>query len=528
MRDFQSPGRSTLHALNGMAATSHPLATLGAVDMLRAGGTAADAAVAAAALLAVVEPHATGIGGDAFALYSPGGGDEILAYNGSGAAPLLASADWYLERGFKAIPLTGPHSVTVPGAVDLWAMLLERHGRKGIDAALQPAIRAAEEGYVVAPRVAWDWARNREKLRKGVNAAKYFLFDGAAPAVGTVVRQPALARTLRTIAAKGRDAFYFGEIAEDIVATLRGAGGLHTAEDLQRHRTEIVAAVSTHYRDYQVWQCPPNSPGVTMLMMLNVLGGFNLSRYAPLSVERLHLQAEASRHAYLAREQHVGDPRFAAVDVETLLSAEFASTTRNKIRLDRLSELPPAAAPMHPSTVYLCVVDRDRNVCSFVNSLAHAFGSAVATAKSGILLQNRGAGFRIEAGHPNCIAPGKRPLHTLIAALITKDGRVVMPFGVMGGQFQSIGQVHVLTNILDYGMDVQSAIDLPRGFHHEGVYRLESGVPTATMAGLERLGHAVVRSEEPLGGGQAIRIDWEKGALIGGSDPRKDGCALGY
>ena len=528
MRDFQSPGRSTLHALNGMAATSHPLATLGAIDMLRAGGTAADAAVAAAALLAVVEPHATGIGGDAFALYSPGGGDEILAYNGSGAAPLLASADWYLERGFKAIPLTGPHSVTVPGAVDLWAMLLERHGRKGIDAALQPAIRAAEEGYVVAPRVAWDWARNREKLRKGVNAAKYFLFDGAAPAVGTVVRQPALARTLRTIAAKGRDAFYFGEIAEDIVATLRGAGGLHTAEDLQQHRTEIVAAVSTHYRDHQVWQCPPNSPGVTMLMMLNVLGGFNLSRYAPLSVERLHLQAEASRHAYLAREQHVGDPRFAAVDVETLLSAEFASTTRNKIRLDRLSELPPAAAPMHPSTVYLCVVDRDRNVCSFVNSLAHAFGSAVATARSGILLQNRGAGFRIEAGHPNCIAPGKRPLHTLIAALITKDGRVVMPFGVMGGQFQSIGQVHVLTNILDYGMDVQSALDLPRGFHHEGVYRLESGVPTATMAGLERLGHAVVRSEEPLGGGQAIRIDWEKGALIGGSDPRKDGCALGY
>jgi gamma-glutamyltranspeptidase len=300
MRDFQAPGRSTVHALNGMAATSHPLATLAAVDMLRAGGTAADAAVTAAALLGVVEPHATGIGGDAFALYSPGGGDNVIAYNGSGAAPLQASADWYLQRGIKAIPLTGAHSVTVPGAVDLWATLLERHGCKGIDAALQPAIRAAEDGFVVSPRTAWDWARNREKLRNGINVARYFLFDGEAPAVGTVIRQPALASTLLTIAAKGRDGFYLGEIAEDIVTTLHDAGGLHTAEDLQRHRTDIAAAISTHYRYHQVWQCPPNSPGVTMLIMLNVLSGFDLPRYAPLSVERLHLQAEAARHAYLA------------------------------------------------------------------------------------------------------------------------------------------------------------------------------------------------------------------------------------
>jgi gamma-glutamyltranspeptidase/glutathione hydrolase len=528
MRDFQLPGRSTVHALNGMAATSHPMATLAAIDMLRAGGTAADAAVTAAALLGVVEPHATGVGGDAFALYSPGGGDKILAFNGSGSAPLQANADWYLEHGIAAIPLTGPHSVTVPGAVDLWTTLLERHGRKGIDAVLQPAIRAAEDGYVVASRVAWDWARNREKLRNGVNTQRYFLFDGEAPTAGTVVRQPALASALRTIAAKGRDSFYLGDIAEDIVATLRGAGGLHTADDFRHHRTEIAAAVSTNYRDHQIWQCPPNSPGLTMLIMLNVLGGFDLPLHSPLSVERFHLQAEASRHAFIARERHVGDPRFAAVDVETLLSAHFASAIRDKIRLDRVCELPPAAAPMHPSTVYLCVVDRDRNVCSFVNSIAHAFGSAVVAAKSGVLLQNRGAGFRIEPGHPNCIAPGKRPLHTLIAALVAKDGRVVVPFGVMGGQFQAVGQVHVLTNILDYGMDLQSALDLPRGFHYDGVYRIESGVPAATMSGLEQLGHVVARSEEPLGGGQAIRIDWDSGALVGGSDPRKDGCALGY
>jgi gamma-glutamyltranspeptidase/glutathione hydrolase len=528
MRDFQSPGRSTIHALNGMAATSHPLATLAAIDMLRAGGTAADAAVAAAALLGVVEPQATGIGGDAFALYNIGGGDQIIAYNGSGAAPKQASADWYVERGITAIPLTGPHSVTLPGAVDLWATLLQRHGRKGMDVVLQPAIRAAEHGYAVAPRVAWDWSRNREKLRNGVNSEKYFLFAGEAPGIGKVVCQPALASTLRVIASQGRDGFYTGKIAEDIVGTLQAAGGLHTLDDFQNYRTEITEAVSTSYRDHQVWQCPPNAPGVTMLIILNVLGGVQLSKYAPLGVERFHLQAEASRHAILVRERHVGDPRFAAVDVDMLLSPDLASEIRKQIRIDGVSALPPAASPMHPSTVYLCVVDRDRNVCSFVNSLAYAFGSAVVAAKSGILLQNRGAGFRIETGSPNCIAPGKRPLHTLLAALVSKNGRTVMPFGVMGGQFQPIGQVHVLANILDYGMDIQSAIDFPRGFHYDDIYWLESGVPATVASGLQRIGHVVARSEEPLGGAQAIWIDWDSGVLTGGSDPRKDGCALGY
>jgi len=528
MRDFQSPGRSTVHAVNGMAATSHPMATLAAIDMLRAGGTAADGAVAAAALLGVIEPQSTGIGGDAFALYSAYGGDQIVAYNGSGSAPMKASADWYLERGIKAIPLTGPHSVTVPGAVDMWARLLEQYGRKGIDTVLQPAIRAAEEGYVVAPRVAWDWERNREKLRNGVNADTYLLFGGDAPTIGTVMRQPALAETLRIIAAKGPRGFYSDAIAEDIAETLKVAGGLHTLDDFQNHRTEITPAIGTSYRNHEICQCPPNGTGVTMLMMLNVLGGFDLSRYPPLSVERFHLEAEASRHAFIARERYVGDPRFAAVDLATLLSANFASEIRDQIHLNRVCALPPSASPMHPSTIYLCVVDRDRNVCSFVNSIAYSFGSAVVAARSGVLLQNRGAGFRIEPGHPNCIAPGKRPLHTLLAALATKNGRVVMPFGVMGGQFQAVGQVHVLTNILDYGMDIQTALDLPRGFHYEGVYRIESGVSATVMAGLEQLGHFVARSEEPLGGGQAIWIDWDSGALTGGSDPRKDGCALGY
>ena len=528
MRDFESPGRSTVHSLNGMAATSHPMATLAAIDILRAGGTAADAAVTAAALLGVIEPQSTGIGGDAFALYSVGGTDRIFAYNGSGGAPKRASADWYLDHGMKAIPLTGPHAVTIPGAVDMWATLLERHGRKGLDAALQPAILAAQDGFVVAPRIALDWTHNRDKLRDGVNAGEYLLSNDDVPTIGSVVRLPALAATLRKIAASGRDGFYAGSIAEDIVDTLRNAGGLHTLDDFLDHRTEVVTPISTVYRGYQIWQCPPNGPGVAMLMMLNILEGFDLPVYAPLSVERLHLEAEASRQAFLVRERYVGDPKFVALDLDRLLSAEFAAEMRRQIRLDRVCELAPVAPPMHPSTIYLCVVDRDLNVCSFVNSIAYAFGSAIVSAKSGVLLQNRGAGFRIEPGHANCIAPGKRPLHTLLAGLATRNKHAIMPFGVMGGQFQAVGQVHVLSNIVDFGMDVQAAIDLARAFHYAGIYQLESGISNAAMMELERLGHVVARSEGPIGGGQAIWIDWGSGVLTGGSDPRKDGCALGY
>jgi len=528
LRDFQTPGRSTVHALNGMAATSHPLATLTAIERLKAGGTAADAAVAAAALLAVIEPQSTGIGGDCFVLYSPRGSDAIVAYNGSGQAPKAATADWYLERGMNAIPLTGAHSVTVPGAVDAWAKLLADHGRCGLDELLQPAITAAEGGYVVAPRIARDWHKNLEKLQAGINAPRYLLPGGSSPQAGDVIRQKELAETLRTIARHGRDGFYTGRVAEDIVETLRAGGGLHTVEDFAAHRTEVTTPLKTAYRSHDVWQCPPNGPGLTMLLMLNILEGFDLSKYAPLSIERMHLEAEAARFAYQARETYIGDPRFVKVDVDRLLSPAFAAEIRAKIRIDRMAELPIVRPPAHPSTIYLTVVDKDRNVCSFINSIAYAFGSAVVSNKTGVLLQNRGVGFRIEPGHPNCIAPGKRPLHTIIPSMVTRNKRAVMGFGVMGGQFQPVGQTHVVTNILDYGMDVQAAIDLPRGLHYEGVFQLESGIPEDVFRGLQALGHKVVRHPDPHGGGQAIWIDWDKGTLTGGSDPRKDGCALGY
>ncbi len=528
MRSFHLAGRSTVHARNAMVATSHPQAALCAIEILRAGGTAADAAIGASALLAVIEPQSTGLGGDCFALYQEKGTGRIVAYNGSGRAPKAADPRWYLERGIDAIPLTGPHAVTVPGAVDAWATILRDHGRFGLDRLLQPAIEAAEQGYVVAPRIAFDWTNWLEKLRGGTNTRRYLLPHGRPAAAGDVITQPELAQTLRVIADNGPAGFYTGAVAQDIVDTLRPLGGLHTMEDFAAHATETTAPIGTVYKGHDVWQCPPNGPGIAMLVMLNILSRFDLAQFGPLSVERFHLEAEAARIAYLMRDRYIGDPGHADVDVARILSRDFAGQHVDRIEMGRMLDLPAALPPNNPSTVYVTVVDEDRNACSFINSIAHAFGSGIVSEHTGVLLQNRGAGFRVQVGHPNCIAPGKRPLHTIIPSLVTRDGRAQMPFGVMGGHYQPVGQVHVLTSMIDYGMDVQEALDLPRAFHYENVYQLEDGIPADVAAGLRAIGHATAPVPSPLGGGQAILIDWDKGTLTGGSDPRKDGCALGY
>jgi gamma-glutamyltranspeptidase/glutathione hydrolase len=497
MRNFHLAGRSTVHAQNAMVATSHPLAALTAIEVMRAGGTAVDAAVAACALLGVIEPQSTGIGGDCFALIQPRGEGKITAYNGSGRAPMAAKAEWYLERKIHAVPLTSAHAVSIPGAVDAWQTILRDHGKFGLDTLLQPAIKAAEEGYVVAPRIAFEWKNQFDKLKKGTNTERYLLPHGKAAVAGDVIHQPELGKTLRAIAKGGRDAFYTGAIAQDMVETLRGIGGLHTLEDFATHTTETTSPIGTMYKGLDVWQCPPNGPGITMLVMLNILSRFDLTKFPSLSVERFHLEAEAARIAYMMREEHVGDPAQVKVDLAKILAGEFADEHIAKIRMDRLLDLPNVAPPMNPSTVYITVVDKDRNTCSFINSIAHAFGSAIVSNKSGVLL-------------------------------VTKNGRATMPFGVMGGQYQPVGQAHVLTNIVDYGCDVQEAIDMPRGLHYEGVYQLEDGVPAAIVEGLKKIGHKTTSLVSPLGGGQAIWIDWDKGTLTGGSDPRKDGCALGY
>ena len=531
MRDFQSPGRSPAHAVHAMAATSHPLATLTALDVLGRGGNAIDAAVAAVAVLGVVEPHMTGIGGDCFALYAPGGGDKVLAFNGSGCAPAAAECGWFTERGIAAIDSQSPHAVTIPGAVDGWAQLVADHGSKGLDELLQPAIALAEEGYPVHARVAWDWRRHADRVRRDPTAVRTYLPDGKPPEPGSLHRQPQLAETLRIIARDGRDGFYQGPVAEDIVAYLNGLGGLHTLEDFARMKGEYVEPIRIAYRGFEVLECPPNGQGIVALMMLNILSSYEFGALHPLESARLHLEIEAGRLAFRDRDRLVADPASASVPVNELLSADYAAELRGHIDLHRaIGALPASPFPPHPDTVYLCVVDRELNAMSFINSLFDNFGTGLVSPKTGVLLHSRGKGFVVEPGHPNCIGPGKRPMHTIIPGMVLKEGLTVMPFGVIGRHFQPFGHVHLLTNMIDFGLDVQAAIDLARVFYNgeAGVVEIERGIPDAVAEDLTRLGHTVRRAAEPLGGGQAIWIDRERGVLTGGSDPRKDGLALGY
>ena len=527
MRDFQRPGRSMVHGTRGVAATSHPLATVTAIDMLRAGGNAVDAAVAACATQGVVEPQSTGIGGDCFALYAPGGRVPPIAVNGSGPAPAGLSVEWFRERGIDAIGFESAHAATVPGAVGTWAWLLEEHGTRGLDEVLQPAIRYAEEGFVVHSRVARDWAENVDKLRACEHASANYLPGGRAPKVGDMHRLPQLADTLRLIAKGGADAFYRGPLADGIVARLAAHGSLMTADDLAAFAPQAVAPIGTNYRGFDIYECPPNGQGIIALLILNMLEGFDLAGLDPLGPERLHLEAEATRLGYRDRAALIADPDAAEVPAEALLSAEYADAMRRHISADRAMppELPPGY-PAHGDTVYLTVVDGDGNAISFINSLFASFGTGLCT-PSGILLQNRGASFVIDADHPNRIAGGKRPMHTIIPGMVGQGDHAVMPFGVMGGHFQACGHAHFLTNLIDYGMDPQEALDCPRAFHFGGTLTLETTIATATAQRLAALGHAVEWADAPHGGGQAIWIDRETGVLSGGSDPRKDGCALG-
>ena len=531
-RDFHLPGRSPVYATRGMAATSMPAATLTALDVLRAGGNAVDAAVAAAAVLAVIEPQSTGIGGDCFCLWAPPGGGRVVALNGSGRAPAGADVGWFEERGIAALEDTSPHGVTVPGAVSGWETLLAAHGTKGLDELLRPAIGFAEEGWPVHHRVAADWAETAGKLRQ--TGAEAFLPGGAAPRPGDVFVQRPLADTLRAIARDGARGFYEGPVAADMVAALRARGGLHTEADFAAGRTgaEFVEPIRTDWRGYEVWQCPPNGSGLLVLMILGILEGFDPAPGGPLSAERLHRHIEAARLVYRDRDAFLADPAQAEVPVARLTGRDYLSGLRALIHperaLDRLPQPGEALLPPHRDTVYLCVVDRDGGACSFINSLFHGFGSGILAPGSGVMLHNRGLGFRLERGHPNCIAPGKRPMHTIIPGLLTRDGQAVMPFGVMGGHFQPMGQTLFLTNLLEYGLDIQQALDLPRLFPYAGTVEAERGIPPGTVDRLARMGHRPAPVERPHGGGQAIWIDRARGCFVGGSDPRKDGMALGY
>jgi len=524
-RDFQMPGRSPVIACDGMAATSHPLATLAAVDALRAGGTAADAAVAAVATLCVVEPHMTGIGGDCYCLVSQPG-KPVWGYNGSGRAGAKASDDALRAQGLKEIG-NSIHAVTVPGALDAWEALLKSHGRLGLDRALQAAIKYAEGGFPVAARVAWDWQRHVAKLKADAGASKHYLFNGAAPKQGDVIRFPALAQTLKTIAAQGARAMYEGELADDMVATVAARGSFLTAEDFAAHRGDAVTPISTNYRGLDLVEIPPNGQGLTALVMLNILENFDLKALDPLGPERYHLVLEAARLGFAVRDTHLADAAHMRLAVADLLDKTWGKKLASLIDLNKRTALPSAPAP-GSNTIYLSVVDRDRMAVSFINSLYSSFGLGICTEKSGIMLTNRGACFTLAPDHPNTFGPNKRPMHTIIPALAMRNGRCDMSFGVMGAHYQPMGHVQIVLNMLDYGMDVQQAIDAPRFFFEGEETVVENGTPAATIEGLKARGHRVTMADQPWGGAQTIKIDWDRGVLIGGSESRKDGCALGY
>ncbi len=512
-----------------MAATSHPLATWTALKMLADGGNAIDAAIAAVAVLGVVEPTQTGIGGDCFALYMRGGEGAVHAINGSGWAPKAANAGWFREHRITAIDPVSVHSVTVPGAVAAWERLAADHGRFGLDRLLAPAIDAAENGYAVTERLARDWRRQTERLGLDKAATEVFLKNGAAPSAGSMHRRPALARAMRAIAVEGSAAFYRGWIAQDIVSCLKKLGGLHSAEDFAEFAPEYVQPIRASYRGYDLWECPPNGQGAIPLLMARVLERFDISALPLESSERLHLLAEVARIAYGIRDAVIGDPRTGPVDVKRLLGDQNIAALAARISpRSRIANLSAPFGPAHRDTVFLSVVDRDRNTVAFINSIFDDFGSGIVAPESGIVLHNRGSGFVIEPGHPNCIGPRKRPLHTIIPALLTRNDRAVMAFGVTGGHFQPIGQMQLLSNLIDHGLSLQQAIDQPRIFARGEAFEVEHTIGAQTIEALTRLGHRITPAENPLGTAQAIRIDWQSGVLHGGADARRDGVAMGW
>ena len=532
MRDFHQSGRSPVYGVNGMAATSMPIASLTAIETLRAGGNAVDAAVAACAVLGVVEPQSTGIGGDCFCLYAPAGGGKVVAVNGSGRSAAAASLDAIETKGPVPPDNVSPHTVTIPGAVSGWQLLLDTYGTKGFDELLAPAIRYAEEGFPVHQRVAWDWSLQEEKLGRAGN--KLFLPGGRAPREGDLFVQTALGGTLRAIAKRGADGFYEGPVAADMTATLRARGGVQTEEDFANGRkaAEFVEPISLRWRGLDVWQCPPNGPGMVALMILGQLEALGTAPDGPHGATRFHRHIEAARFAYRDRNAFLTDPRRRETPLSRLLAPDYLADLARLIEDERaLRELPPpgkSALVPNGDTVTLSVVDRDGNACSLINSLYQNFGSAIVGERSGVLMQNWGLCFAFERGHPNTLEPRTRPAHTIMPGMATRNGKPWMSFGVMGEYYQPMGQTWLLTNVLEYGMDVQEALDFPRAAPHLGEVEIERGLSPTLRKELSALGHKLVEVLRPLGGGQAVMIDSERGVLIGGSDPRKDGAALGY
>ncbi|PJF30505.1 MAG: gamma-glutamyltransferase [Candidatus Thermofonsia Clade 1 bacterium] len=534
--DFRSR-RSMVVARRGMVSSSSPLASQAGVSVLRQGGNAADAAIAAAAVLNVVEPASTGIGGDCFALYYDARTRTISALNGSGRAPAALTLEVVRRAHPDAteMPPHSPHAVTVPGAVRGWEDLLKRHGRMTLRDVLSDAIHYAREGFPVAPVFGTAWQGYGAWLAARPHTQDY-LPNGAPPQIGQIVRLSGMAHTLEQIAEGGADAFYQGEPAHAIVAALSAQGGVMTLADLAAHRSTWETPIHTDYRSVTIYECPPNGQGLAALIALNILEGFDLGGLAWDSPERLHLMIEAMRLAFADARHYIADPAFSAAPVSALLSKAYAAQRRALIGAQAMQP-PSFGAPLSSSdTVYLCAVDGEGNACSFINSLYMGFGSGIVAGEAGFFLQNRGAGFSLDPEHPNALQPNKRPYHTIIPAMALRNGELWAAFGVMGGFMQPQGHVQVLSAMLDDDLNPQEALDRPRFCLLDGtaesIVALEEGIPVATMSALAELGHPVRpvsgRRRGVFGSGDIIRRDPETGVLFGGCDPRKDGMVAAY
>lgn len=549
--------RSCVVARRGMVAASQPLAVAAGLEILAAGGSAADAAVATAAAQSVTEPTSTGIGGDAFALHYAADGGWVTALNGSGRAPEALSLERLAREGFvDRLPAFHAHTVTVPGACAAWCDLVARHGRLPLARVLAPAIRLAEEGFPVAPLTAFHWAVGAARQLAAAPNGGELLIEGRAPRPGEVFRNLGLARTLRAVAEGGAAAFYEGPIAAALAGVVRQAGGCLTEADLAGHRSDWVTPITTTYRGFRVWECPPNGQGLAALMALNILEGFDPADMPVASALRLHRQIEALRLAFADTRWYAADPYTDPAPLAQLLSKGYADTRRALMRDDRAALAPGRGAPVAGSdTVYLSVVDGEGNACSFINSNYMGFGTGMVPAGWGFTLQNRGLGFSLDREHPNCLAPGKRPYHTIIPGLITRaeaaaggggvDAAAESPptgealfacFGVMGGFMQPQGHVQVAMGLIDDGLDPQAALDAPRFCIAEeqsgGPIAVEAGLPEGALADLAARGHALTvtsgQARAVFGRGQVILRDADSGVLWGGSDPRADGCAMGW
>ncbi|GMV95869.1 MAG: gamma-glutamyltransferase [Phycisphaerae bacterium] len=533
--------RSVAVGIHGMVATSQPLAVLAGLDILKMGGNAIDAAIAVNAVLGVVEPASCGIGGDLFALVWDAKTKKLHGLNASGRSPYAATRALFEGKGLKFIPERGPLSWSVPGCVDGWEMLRGRFGTMTFEQLLAPAIEAAENGFAVTEVIAGEWRGAESLLSDSPDAARTFLKEGRAPRAGEVFSNLFLARTYRLIADRGRDAFYKGDVARRIVAFSEANGGLFTRRDFEEHASSWIEPVGTNYRGYDVWELPPNGQGIAVLQMLNLLEPFDLKGMGHNSAEHLHLFIEAKKLVYADRARYYADPEVEkGLPIAELISKEYARKRLTLFNPEQAALEVPAGEVSRADTVYLTVVDKDRNVVSLIQSNYFGFGSGLVPGDLGFALQNRGCLFALDANHPNRLEPHKRPFQTIIPAMVTRDGRPWLSFGVMGGDMQPQGHVQVLCNMIDFGMNVQEAGDAARVQHHGsstptgevmtdgGRVTVESGVSDPVVAALRARGHRVSRARSGFGGYQGIRIDWENGVLLGGSEPRKDGCAMGY